>query len=403
MPLPTPGAIIAGLLACASVMSAAGMFADEQEPFLLLTRDGQLRPIRLASISDQSLVHMDPARGWTTLDLAQCIALLNREAEATDDRPGSSRSGAAGVVMLADGQRMPGEPALDAPPQTDVLAWQHPWLGRVDVPLKAIESVLLSADAIAPPAGEDDVVLLANGDVQAGLVTAIGDPVSVEVGAGATRQTVDIPLARVVAIRMIAPRPAGDGRRLWFNEGTVLDVQSLGVGDDGLVRMGGSALAPANPGQQRSVGIDEIAAILFDRQRLLPLALQTPSRIEGPATRYTLPRPLTVDPHAPLGLSAVELSGPITVRYVLPAGCERFIADAELPRAARAWGDCELIVRSDDQEVFHVRLNAAVPQASINVPLRGRELTIEIAAGVHGPIQDLIRLHRPLLLKGAAR
>jgi hypothetical protein len=157
------------------------------------------------------------------------------------------------------------------------------------------------------------------------------------------------------------------------------------------------ALPPAQ------VGMGEIAAILFDRERLLALAGIAPTRVEGPPTRYMLPRPGIVNHHAPLGLSTIEFSGPITVRYALPAGCERFAAEAELPREARAWGDCEFIVRCDDAEMFRAHLSATSPSSTINVPLppkpAGCELTIEITEGAHGPIQDLVRLNRPMLLK----
>jgi hypothetical protein len=377
-----------------SPLSQADNFIDDA--WLLLTRDAQMKPIERLVIKDQAIEHFEESRAWVTVDLAQCVALLHVPAENDDSAASWNRS--RGLVMLADGQRLPGEALLGAAQETDALAWNHPWLGRVDVPLKLIESVLFEPDAVAPPVGEDDAVLLGNGDIQQGIVTAIGDPVKIEIGEGSDRRIIDIPIARIVAIHMIAPRQAGAGKRVWFNEGTVLDVQSIVVEHDGLVRMSGGALA--NGTQPPRVSMDEIAAILFDRQRLLPLASQTPARVDGPPTRYTLPRPTAREPDAPLGLSMMEFSGPITVRYALPAGCERFLAEAELPRQARAWGDCELIVRSDDEEVFRAKLSAATPSASINVPLKGRELTIEIAAGAHGPIQDLVRLHRSLLLKG---
>jgi hypothetical protein len=406
-----------------SVDQAARDLQDQDDvpadAYWLLTRDGGVAPVSIASITDQSLVHMDEARGWVTLELNQCIALLSAQAGveslAAEAEPGSGAwNQAPGLLVLATGERLPGQPALDAPPQADALGWNHPWLGRVDVPLKLVELVLLQTNANPPDAGEADVILLGNGDVRQGLVTAIGDPVTIEImsegGAGGnvnpvnptTRQTLDIPLSRIVAIRMIAPRQPGQGKRVWFNEGTVLDVQSLVVNDNGLVRLSGGVLAAALP--QAQVGMGEISAVLFDRSRMLALSSMSPSRVEGPSTRYTLPRPTVLNPRAPLGLSSVEFSGPITVRYALPAGCERFIAEAELPREDRAWGDCDLIVRSDDTEVFRTRVNRASPMARINAMLPakagGRELTIEITEGARGPIQDRVRLHRPLLLKG---
>jgi hypothetical protein len=216
----------------------------------------------------------------------------------------------------------------------------------------------------------------------------------------------NIPLERVTAITMIAPRQIGTGRRVWFSEGTVLDVQSIAVGDDGYVRMAGGPFMGRLDARDRGadaepprIGVSEVSAMLFDREALVPLASIQPTRVEGPATRYMLPRPALLEADAALGLSTMELSGPVIARYALPAGCQRFVAEAELPQDMRTWGDCELIVRSDDEEIFRAKLNANSPRASINAAIRGRELTIELAAGDHGPIQDLVRLHRAMLLR----
>ena len=105
-----------------------------------------------------------------------------------------------------------------------------------------------------------------------------------------------------------------------------------------------------------------------------------------------------LDDFAPLGLSRVEFRGPVTVRYDLVSGPMYFSAEARLSRMARSWGDCELVIRDDEQEVFRARLNAEHPTASIGVALHGSQLTIEITEGSNGPIQDHVVLHRAMLL-----
>jgi len=45
------------------------------------------------------------------------------------------------------------------------------------------------------------------------------------------------------------------------------------------------------------------------------------------------------------------------------------------------------------------RLNAETPEATISIPVTGRELTIEVAAGARGPIQDHVILTRAMLLR----
>jgi hypothetical protein len=279
-----------------------------------------------------------------------------------------------------------------------VFAWNHPWLGRLEVPIKIIQSVAFTPTAQLPALGASDSVVLNNGDRYDGFVTALGNSISIEVDQGSgSRSTIDIPLDRVASVSLITPKQQPKGRRIWFGEGTVLDVQSIIVGDDGVVRLGGAALVPGT--QVTRMGLNEIAAILFDGKSMLPLSTIAPSRIEGPATRYIVPRPRVMDSSAPLDLSRIEMRGPVVVRYALPAGVVRLAAEAILPEGRRDWGDCEVVIRSDDSEMFRTRLNGATPKASINVALSGRELTIELTQGAHGPIQDTVVLTRAMLLR----
>jgi len=348
----------------------------------------QVQQIKLVAISDQFLVHLPPDRTYENIKLEDCIALLNPQAK--------SQARSKGLLLLADGQRFPGEAALNAKPQAETLAWNHPRLGRIDVPFKLIQSVLLTAEAVAPAPGKTDVVLLANGDKQEGFVTALGNPITLEVEHDGQRQNIDIPLNLVAAVTLVAPKQPPSGRRIWFEDGTVIDVQSIAVGDDGFVRLTGSSLASGT--LPTGVGLSQIAAILLDPKGMIPLATLTPSRVEGPPLRYVLPKPQVLDPNAPLGLSKIEIRGPLVVRYTLPVGCQRFTAEAELPREARQWGDYDLVIRTNDDEVFRSHLNDATPTATINVPVTGRELTIELTQGAHGPIQDQLILNRAMLL-----
>lgn len=357
--------------------------------FVLVRRSFQVQTIRLTAMDDQYVVHLPADKDWEKVALSECIALLNPQVV--------SKARSRGLIILADGQRLPGEAVTSVKPPPDALAWNHPWLERIDVPLKLIESVLFTPDAEVPAPAKFDVLMLANGDRQEGIVTALGNPISIEVTRNGQGQIIDIPLARVVAITMVAPRLPPSGRRIWFDDGTVIDVQSITVGDDGFVRLAGSSLAAGT--QPTRAGLSQIAAILLDPQALIPLATLAPSRIEGSSTRYVLSKPHLIDPGAPLGLSRLEYRGPIVVRYTLPPGCQRFTAEAELPIQSRQWGDYELIVRSEDQEVFRNRLNADNSTALINVPITGRELTIELTQGARGSIQDQLILNRAMLLK----
>jgi len=363
--------------------------AADSGDFLLVRRPLDVQRIKLVAVTDQTLVHLKDDQGFVTLQLSECIALLNPDAAPLP------RSG--GVLLLADGQRMPGGPAAGVKPANDALAWNHPWLGRIDVPLKLIASVIIKPGATPPDTGIKDAILFNNGDRQEGIIVGLGDPIAMEVDIEGSSRVIDIPLDRVASVSLIAPKQQLVGKRIWFEEGTVLDVQSVSVGDDQFVKLAGSTVASGT--QPTGVRLSQIAAVLLDSKALLPLADLAPSRIEGPVTRYILPKPALLDSDAPLNLSRIELRGPIVVRYALPVGTARFTAEAVLPASARNWGDCELIVRLDDKVAFTARLNADTPEATINIPVTGRELTIEVAAGARGPIQDRVILTRAMLLR----
>jgi hypothetical protein len=388
------------------IVPAPSAFAATGD-FLLLRRSiisggGDAQPIRLASINEHVLEYLDETGQSPNpkVPLDDCVALLNPYSTA---RPLSK-----GLVTLADGQRLPGEALANDKTQAESLGWAHPWLGRVDVPLKHIQSVVFTPQVTSPPppGKKADVVLLANGDRQEGLILTLGPSISMEVDREGARSNIDIPMNIVAAMTMINSRQPSSGRRVWFEDGTVIDVQSVAVGDDGYVRLGGSAFFSAGGSQPPRVGLSQIAAVLFDSKAMVPLAALAPLRVEGPPTRYVVPRPVVGDRDAPLGLSSIEYRGPLVVRYSLPAGAQRFLAEAQLPRSSMKWGDFELIIRMNDQAVFSRRINAANPVASINIATAGStgagggvEMTIEITQGANGPIQDQVILTRAMVLK----
>lgn len=373
------------LLSCLLLMGSAAR-ADSDE-YLLIRQHLQIQRITLVEINEQSLVHLENDR-WMTVDLDQCIALL-----ATDAKP---RSHVGGVLILTDGQRFPGKPVAHPARRDDEFMWSHPWLGQIVVPLQSIEAVLFGPALRPPEPGDTDVLLLANGDRFEGFLVSLGDPVVIEIETESGEELVDIPRANVEAVRMVAHRTPPSGRRVWFRDGTVMDVTSLLIGDDGLLRLTSRwHSAGTKPALIERAQFD---ALLLDPRRLLPLANLSPDRIEGPTTRFLIPEPVKLQPDASLQLSPLELSGPILVRYSLPAGCTRFAAQAMIPDEARHWADFELIIRGSDEVLFTQRMNAIHPRADINVPLRGSELTIELTEGANGSIQDRLILNLPMLL-----
>ena len=65
-----------------------------------------------------------------------------------------------------------------------VLVWTHQRLGRVDVPVDMVAAIVFAPDEPQPEPGRADVVVLRNGDRVEGLITRLGDPLSIEVAMG---------------------------------------------------------------------------------------------------------------------------------------------------------------------------------------------------------------------------
>ena len=389
-----------GLLAFAAAEAAPVAVAEE---YLLIRRDQDawlhgrsptaVYPVRLVEVDDRTLVHGDADRGYRSVPLSRVVGLL-----AADALPAVSRTG---LLRLSDGQRFPGEAFSGARAAADVLVWnQSAWLGRMEVPLDRIESVVFRPGTPVPEPGDEDVVLLGNGDQLDGFVTALGDPLVIDLAPerpGDERLTLEIALDRVAAVRMVAPRRPAHGTRVWLIDGTVVDVARLLMGDDGVVRLDGVGFVTDLP--PKRLERSALVAAQFDSAGLVPFAALAPRSIQGPASRYVVRAPQALEELAPLGLARVELRGPIVARYSLPAFPVLLSAEASLPFSARSWGDCELIIRSDRREVFRVHLTGRAPTAQVSVLLEGGELEIEVTEGAHGPIHDHVVLHRAMLLQ----
>lgn len=369
-----------------ALLSVPGLQADTGE-FLIIQDKLESQRIQLVELDDDILVHLKDGL-WVTVDLDRCIALFDTTSKSSRLRTGQ--------LVLADGQRFPGEPMHDVTDyDKDMLSWSHRWLGRIDVPLEDIDTVVFQSGTIPPDDGEMDSLLLSNGDRLDGFIVSLHDPVVIEVN-GERTELIEVPRSNVAALNMISTTKPHTSRRVWFDDGTVLDVNSIRIGDDSYIRLTSKWHSAGT--KPAVVKLSLLDSILLDPDRLLPLAVLKPNRIEGPKTRYLLPAPKVLDPDASLKLSPIEFQGPIISRYVLPPGCRRFACEAVLPPGSRSWGDFELILHNNDQEVFRTRLNAENPSVKINVALEGPELTIELTEGANGSIQDRVILNFPMLL-----
>ena len=305
---------ISGLVTGLAIALTPPVAVAQSGNFLLIRRDMPVQTVEVAEIGPRRLVFREDGGSWVSVSRERCVALLNTDVRVVPRKQG--------WLHLADGQRFPGQ-ALSAARMNEVLVWiQSSWFGRMEVPLDHISSALFYSAAVVPPQGDADVLLLANGDLVEGFITALGDPVSLELTNG-DAAAIDLPLGRVHAVRMVTPPQKPTGSRLWLIDGTIVEARQILLSDDGFYRIEG---VPFGPEDSYRIALDGVAAVLFDPDALVPFADLTPRRVEGPPTRYVVPPPRPLDDHAALGLSRLEFRGPITVHYVLPAGATYFAA-----------------------------------------------------------------------------
>jgi hypothetical protein len=371
-------------IAVAAIMAPTSVRAD----MLVIRRPAEITRAELIEITDQQIVYWREGHKDQRVDVSSVVALVDDAARVKyADR---------GMLVLADGQRLPGEAISGAKTGADVLVWNHREFGRLEAPLGLVRSVSFNSTEPPPPAHAMDVLRMANGDQVEGVITSLGDPITLTLGSSPGGRLITQPIDRVASVSMVAPRRPFTGMRVWLTDGSVVDVAQLRLGHDGLVRL---TLAGSLADElQHSLKLSDIQAVLFDASGATPLASVAPTSIDGPRTRYTLPEPVATNPAAPIGLSPIEISGPLTVRYALPEAPVEFVAEAVLPQSHRAWGNLELIVLDDSREVMRTRLNASRPSAPIRLLLTGSELTIRIEEGANGPLQDTVVLEHALLL-----
>lgn len=377
---------VAGLEATESAARQAPdlRHGDGPADYHLIRTDLRTEPIRLATLDRTQLEHVHAEEGWKRVAMNECLGLFHWV--GVDDAP------SRGLLVLADGQRFPGQPALGGDTGEDVVAWTHPIFGRLSVPIDLVSSMQLLGDPMEIDPGDEGAVLLANGDRLDGFIIALGDPVSLEVDGA----IVDVPLDRVIAVGLVTPDRIASGQRLWLRDGTVIDVDETIISDDQVVRLTSRWLA--SEAQQEQIQIEGIVGLRFEPNRLLALASIEPSRVEGPPNRFAVSVPEIVGEVAPLELHDMSFRGPITVHYAVPPGTRRFAAEASLPASHRRWGDFELQVLDEGRPVFRAHVSADQPSVSINVPIEGSELTIRMTEGRFGAVQDALLLRRAMLL-----
>lgn len=456
---PAATAAAVALLTLTATSFAQGLVPDADDQTRLLIDDTLAqRPVRLVAISADALTLRDATGRTSTLPLARAMALVpeaRRDAlagRATRERTWREADHASarvvGRAVLTDGQSLPGSPLSD--PTADHLAWRSRLWGVVSIPLDALAVAQLRAQESAAPllalrrprsSGANDAVLLVNGDRIEGFVASIIGPTttsqpgarprdndppargsagSVTLEINKTAST--IPLDRVDGVVFANPATEPRGAWIWLHDGTAARVESILMPADAPATIRPPALLARQTAEQPepiTLRGPEIRAVLFDAARLRPLAslpnaptgpTSGPASGSGPTARGEVRVGDAED--APIGAADVELIGPVSWDWTLPPGATRVAWSAELPPAARIWGDCTLVVtttRAGDPTaatLLRQRFNADTPTHDANVALPpdlppGTRLTLAVEPGPAGPVQNRVTLRRPLVLNAA--
>jgi hypothetical protein len=287
-----------------------------------------------------------------------------------------------GLLWLVDGTRYTGWSDVE----DGRFVWRNWWSGTVKPELDDILAIVENRGSEPDPASTEDVILLRNGDRLEGLIAAIGEDVEVEREDGTVSS---VPMNRVQSIALVNDLEVGTGTRAWLAPGDEVAIDSYRFDPGTGFRIPGRE--PLMPAQ--------IEVIAFDSSALLPLA-SVDSRTRGldEFPRYFVPTPREATGNWPLDAPTLEFMGPLRVDWTLPRTGMKFKARVVLPRSARKHGRLEIVLLDGDQPVWSTRLDGDRSSAEIGIPLETDRLSMEIRESGAGPIQNVVRLERALLV-----
>lgn len=401
------------------------------------TRDIEM-PVRVLSVGGEwidGLLRSADANQWS---IAGANGGADRTLACADiaafviQRSGSGRAGDQddttpinlGLLETASGQRLPG--SFRATGTTNF--WDHRWIGAIPIAVDDIATLRLVGSRVPARRADADTVLFVNGDTATGFVASLGLDLLLDPTTGSEGETQRrIPLDRIGAIALAQ----GDavrtpGVRLWVADGSVVDGKELrfdasaGWG----FQLADPMLAAIRPTRTDDNSAANPIAGLLGSADLTPLgALPRPTlAVPDAHFHFGVDSAWTVRPsdRALLGLSRVELAGPVVARYELPVVAPRaqkivFTADIVLAEPAPADARVEVEVRLGRDASTRLVLDAANRRAPVRLeaalsgsstttaggaPTRD-ELVITLTDGGNGIVGDAIVLERACLLTPA--
>jgi hypothetical protein len=388
--------ILAGVLMwlCADHVATAQLQSGG-DVWVMIDRQLDTQLVELAAVESDVVLHRTTADGaWIATPQKDIVAFMRTEARSFDRRADQA------LLLLTDGQRLPGRFNASGQPREGFVRWEHDRLGDMIIPIERIAGWRQPKAPDAVAAQTEDVLQLRNGDRLAGFVLAIGPVMRIEVQQKGAPRDIALPEGDVQSIALINQPSAPIGHRLWLTDDTVVDVDVMRLTDDGRWHLE-SALFDDE--QHASVlRWSHVAGVRLAGHTVEPFAALEVTDVQSDPTRYMAMPPVVSADAAQLGLASVQLRGPGSFTFALPEGATRFAARLELPMLARAYGNFELAVRIDGREVARGRLSAEQPVMDINFAVDGTALQFELIAGPNSPVHVQAHVLRGMVLLGDA-
>ncbi len=368
-------------------------------PAVLIGPDLKPRPIRLQAFGGSKVTYFDADR---RLQIEPTGNILQIRFAAPDTntigadakRDDENQSGKPALVQLTDGQRLAGTwKGTDA--SGEVLLFEHALLGEVKIKLDELRSLSFKGAAETTRTPESDELVLGNGDVIKGFIVALTAK-QAEVQPNGSDQSIQLPMDRVVSIRLANPATASAKRShtVWLRDGSRLSSKSVDMESDRL------ALQSTMAGVEKQIELKQVARIELASiaGRLIDLT-DLPFETVGQGKVFGLAAPPRRNGNH------LHLHAPITLRYQLPTRTRRFAAIAELDAptgADKRWADFVVNVRVNGELAGRVPISSRTPFQSLNFDADGKTLEIELDPAANGPILDRLRLRDAMLFIEAA-
>jgi hypothetical protein len=313
------------------------------------------------------------------------------------------------LVDLVDGQRLIG--LLTRTDTPDAIGLRLGVVCELTLPLERIRRVVTrptlgdlqtsSRNATEPVDRVDDTLTLVNGDRAAGFLVSLHPELGIELETSSGVQRLDI--TRVASIEFANPKQPPSGLLIDLKDGRTIAANAIVSGRRELRSIVVDPLDNnGNPAGLLPLTLREIASIVPDPARLVPMASLEIAHVELPSSRRWSPDLMMGDPKRwTARLAPVELPGPMRVMFDLPNGAAAFSAIVRPGVPASAWASAVVKIgtaSADGAVAWGTELTLSGDSdpmpVRFEIPALARQIVILVDAAERGAIDDRVRIER---------